>query len=311
MRAIFAVCCGFVLVLGWGVTPVHMQSTTEDSPSLTAVLSLTLTPAVGVETPAAGTPSSPAASETPTDTDTPVPTAAAPAETPTEQVVTVGLPPPPPAPTDTATPRPSPTNNAGPSASSLLARMRSAVFAARSVHLSDVDLSEPVKNTTVTTKTTGDLVWSGNRLHETTTVVRRQGTSHGVTPINQGYQLEIVGQKAAWRPERMSWNCERLINVKVIDTLLARKAALVEPHIRSTVRISGQIVYHVRALGSILTSGGATRPTIDFYFAEKTFIPVRTVSSTPSSQGLRPETVTETYSHWGERPHISLPGKCG
>jgi hypothetical protein len=262
------------------VLPTDVVDTPTDTPAptvtVTAVDTVTL-----VDTPTTGDTSSPTA----TETATPVVTTAPP------------------------TPSATPTKTTSASGTTLLSRMRSAITAAKSVHVLYTDVVHPVKNTSVETTTTGDLSWRGNRLHESTTVVRRTGSSTQ-TIVEQRYEVKIVGARAAWRPGGLSWTCQALMNVQVIKTLQAMQSPLTGVHRLADATVNMLPAEHVRATIVSQSLAGNPRPTIDVYIATATNLPVKVTVTTPSTNHLAPEKVTEAYSNWREAVTVSLPRTC-
>jgi hypothetical protein len=293
--AALAMCCVLILCATSSGTRASLADDATTAPSITA----TITPASDTPTdlPSAteqATPASTAAdTPAPAPTDTPTP----PAETPAPTLA------PPPVRTATSTP------TAGLSGSGLLSRMRSAISAAKTVHLVFTDRIHPVKNTTVLTTTMGDVSWRGNRLHESTTVVRSIGASSQTT-VEQRYEVKIVGSHAAWRPGNLSWTCQGLMNVRVITTLQAMRTPLNGVRRLPDIPTDTRITEHVRATVVSLALAGSPRPTIDFYIDGSTHLPLRVTETTPSTNHLTPETVTETYSQWGHLVKVNLPSKC-
>jgi hypothetical protein len=262
------------------------------------------TPVIATGTPTAGEGTS-TASGTPLPTPTVDITVATAASTDTETETATPVPP------ATQTSIPLPTATTGPSkANVILSHMRGALQKARSARVAYIDVAHPVPGTTVTTSIQGDVAWAGNMLHEFTTVVKTTGGTHPKRVLDQQYELEIAGTHAAWRPGRLSWACERLNNVRVIDTLQAMQTPLRDERRLPDTVVNGVEVQHIRATGASLALAGTPRTTIDLYISSAHHLPVRVNAVTAALGESGAETVTEGYSHWGESVHISLPRAC-
>ncbi len=203
------------------------------------------------------------------------------------------------------------TTTRAPAAADLLIRMRAAMAQRGSVHVDFRMVSALYPAGEVTTHLQGDVSWKLNLLHDRTTVLRTDTGHAGRTPL-QTIDLRLVHQRAASHNLVGGWQCENLVHVQVMSTLLGLEETVLSERVVGTGVVNGNPVWEVRATGFSPATGTGSLAHIMYYISQTDDTLQRVqVTGTSSFEGRTQQIVaSEAYSHYGESVNVQLPAAC-